>query len=369
MEAITEWQNREKAVEAKGILLQVRSFKFLILLVIFSRIFSCTKSLSDQLQSTSIDMAKAVCATVEVLQDFRTDVKWEQLFKYVQDLASLHNIHAEAPRSQRSRQLPRRYEDVLVFETTGSRQELMTSEHLKISIYFPILDAILSELDRRFAEKNLEHMRCIQACSPRSPNFLRPNSIRTLAESYSLDMASLCVECSLAKPTLLGKDIHSIADVLLELSSLRIAFPLLTKLLQIALTIVVSTAHCERSFSALKRIKTYLRSTMTEQRLIDLAVLSIERELSKQISLDQVVNDFASTDKNRRILLVNITCNYYSVSYENDIASNNIIYYYVYFILCLLSSAVKHACQVPSKVISDIQDFKIFLGEHDPRPP
>ena len=146
-------------------------------------------------------------------------------------------------------------------------------------------------------------MRSIQACSPRSPNFLRPNRIRTLAESYGLDMGSLSVECSLTKPTLLGKDMHSIADIL-ELSSLRIAFPLLTKLLQIALTIVVSTAHCERSFSALKRIKTYLRSTMTEQRLIDLAVVSIERELSKQISLDQIVNEFASKDKNRRILLV-----------------------------------------------------------------
>ena len=307
LEAITEWENREKAVEAKGILLQVKSFKFLILLIIFSRILSCTKSSSDQLQSSSIDMAKAadlVCATVGILQDFRTDSKWEQLYKYVQDVASLHNIQTEVPRPQRSRQLPRRYDDGLVMETIGSRDGFMTSEHLKVSVYFPILDAMLSELDRRFAEKNLEHMRSIQVCSPRSPNFLRPNSIRTLAESYGLDMGSLSVECSLAKPTLLGKDMHSIADVLLELSSLRIAFPLLTKLLQIALTIVVSTAHCERSFSALKRIKTYLRSTMTEQRLIDLAVLSIERELSKQISLDQVVNEFASKDKNRRILLV-----------------------------------------------------------------
>ena len=307
LEAITEWGNREKAVEAKGILLQIKSFKFLILLVIFSRILSCTKGLSDQLQSSTIDMAKAadlVSATVGILQEYRTDSKWEEVFKYVQDVASLHNIDAEVPRSQRSRQLPRRYEDGLVMETTGSREGLMASEHLKISIYFPIFDAMLSELDRRFAEKNLEHMRSIQACSPSSPNFLKPNSIRTLAESYGLDMGSLSIECSLAKPTLLGKDMNSIADVLLELSSLRIAFPLLTKLLQIALTIVVSTAQCERSFSALKRIKTYLRSTMTEQRLIDLAVLSIERELSKQISLDQVVNEFASKDKNRRIMLV-----------------------------------------------------------------
>ena len=56
-------------------------------------------------------------------------------------------------------------------ETTGSRG-LMASEHLKISIYFPILDAMVSEFDRRFAE-NLEHMRSIQACSPHSPDFIR----------------------------------------------------------------------------------------------------------------------------------------------------------------------------------------------------
>ena len=96
---------------------------------------------------------------------------------------------------------------------------------------------------------------------------------------------------------------EGISDVLTELYSLRTAFPLLVNLLQIALTMVVSTAHCERSFSALKRIKTYLRSSMTEQRLTDLAILSIEREVSKQISLDNVIDEFAAKDKNRRIIL------------------------------------------------------------------
>ena len=176
----------------------MKNFKFLVLLVIFSRILSCTKILSDQLQSSSIDMAMAadlVHAAMGILQDLRTESKWEQVLKYVQEVASLHNIHAEAPRSQCARQIPRRYEDGLVIETTGSREGLMTSEYFNISIYFPILDAMLSELDRRFAEKNLEHMRSIQACSPHSPNFLKPSSICTLAESYGLDMDSLSVEC------------------------------------------------------------------------------------------------------------------------------------------------------------------------------
>lgn len=107
------------------------------------------------------------------------------------------------------------------------------------SIYFPILDSMLSELNHRFAEKNLEHMRANQAYSPQSPNFLERSNVHTLEDSYGLDMDSLSVECSLA--------------VLLMFSvNVRIAFPFLNKLLQIALTILVSTAHCERSLNGSK---------------------------------------------------------------------------------------------------------------------
>jgi hypothetical protein len=147
-------------------------------------------------------------------------------------------------------------------------------------------------------------MRAIQACAPRSPHFLESSHLAPLADSYGLDKSTLDMECTLAKQTLNGKELDEIIDVLHELSPLRVAFPLLVKLLQIALTIAVSTAHCERSFSALKRIKSYLRSTMTQQRLVDLAILSIEKELSQSLSLDNVVNKFASQDKNRRIMLV-----------------------------------------------------------------
>ena len=69
------------------------------------------------------------------------------------------------------------------------------------------------------------------------------------------------------------------------------------------MTIAVSTAHCERSFSALKRIKSYLRSTMVEDRLADLAILSIEREISGSLVLDDVITEFAAIDQNLRIIL------------------------------------------------------------------
>ena len=59
------------------------------------------------------------------------------------------------------------------------------------------------------------------------------------------------------------------------------------------MTISVSSAECERSFSALKRIKSYLRTSMSEQCLTNLAVLSIKRDLSNDLNLDNVVDEFA----------------------------------------------------------------------------
>ena len=68
------------------------------------------------------------------------------------------------------------------------------------------------------------------------------------------------------------------------------------KLLQIALTICVSTASCERSISALKQRKTYLRSTMHEERLANLAVLSVEHEISRGLCLQDVVDKLTRTE-------------------------------------------------------------------------
>ena len=145
-------------------------------------------------------------------------------------------------------------------------------------------------------------MKAVGACSPDSPNFLEPKILLPLAESYALDTNLLSIECTLARSTLNAKNLDSISEVLQAIPSLKEAFPTLLKLLQIALTIAFSTAKCVQSFSAPKRIKPYLRSTMSEQRLVDFAVLSIEKDLSQQLSLEEV-NQFAERDKNRRIML------------------------------------------------------------------
>lgn len=69
--------------------------------------------------------------------------------------------------------------------------------------------------------------------------------------------------------------------------------PYLTLFLKLYLTICVFVASCERSFSKLKLIKTYLRSTMSENRLNGLALLSIEKGRMVNIDFDTVIDDFA----------------------------------------------------------------------------
>ena len=123
-------------------------------------------------------------------------------------------------------------------------------------------------------------MCAIQALQPNSAEFLNAEVLKALSICYNIDNESLTLECTLAKRTLINCEMENISDLLIELTPLKVAFPNLTKIIQISLTICVSTASCERSFCTLKRIKTYLRSTMFEQRLNDLSILFIEKEIS-----------------------------------------------------------------------------------------
>ncbi len=54
-------------------------------------------------------------------------------------------------------------------------------------------------------------------------------------------------------------------------------FPALHRILEIFLTTPVGSVPCERSFSALRRLKLWTRSSMTEERLSGLAMLLIHR--------------------------------------------------------------------------------------------
>ena len=55
-----------------------------------------------------------------------------------------------------------------------------------------------------------------------------------------------------------------------------------------------SACEAERSFSTLRRLKTYLRSTQTQQRLNNLSILITHREHAEALDLAEAVNEFVS---------------------------------------------------------------------------
>lgn len=70
-------------------------------------------------------------------------------------------------------------------------------------------------------------------------------------------------------------------------------FPTLKVIFRIALTIPVSSCSCERSFSPLRRLHMWLRRTMGQERLNDLAKLSIEQEYLNNFDSENVIDRFA----------------------------------------------------------------------------
>jgi hypothetical protein len=61
----------------------------------------------------------------------------------------------------------------------------------------------------------------------------------------------------------------------------------------------VTVASAERSFSKLKLLKNYLRSTMSQERLNGLATLCIEKGLLDGIDIETIITDFASRNVTR----------------------------------------------------------------------
>ena len=80
-------------------------------------------------------------------------------------------------------------------------------------------------------------------------------------------------------------------------------FPNVEVLLKILRTIPLSNASGERSFSVLKRVKNYLRSTMGEERSNDMAILYIEKDIFNQINTDKVIDEFAKNKARRKFIL------------------------------------------------------------------
>uniref|UniRef100_A0A3B3DJS2 DUF4371 domain-containing protein n=1 Tax=Oryzias melastigma TaxID=30732 RepID=A0A3B3DJS2_ORYME len=210
------------------------------LLATFTSFLGEIKYLSDILQSPQLDLGTAV-TLVDALVDTLESYREGSLFNVMWDNALKHCF----------------------FTPIVQRQATTEKESFRTGSFIPVIDVLLSEVKRRFSKENYhnERDRGLESMTWRSGKQAGWRLSRTWSEEHWF------------------------------------------KLCKVALALPVSTASCERSFSTPKRIKTALRSTMPDERLSNLGVLSVESRRAKAVNLDDFVDVFGKKNSNRRMKL------------------------------------------------------------------
>ncbi|KAL4580323.1 hypothetical protein LXL04_016513 [Taraxacum kok-saghyz] len=187
--------------------------------------------------------------------------------------------------------------------------------HYRVDIFNEAINCQLMELDHRFNDNSMELLNLSATLDPNNANeHFQSGDVCYLAQKYYPEDFS-DYEKEILKMQLLHyevdviqhadyKQLKSISELCQWLIKTRRAanFHLIYRLATLILTLPVSTATTERSFSAMSLVKTRLRNKMEDEFLNDSLVLYFEGELAEKISLETIVEDFKLA-KDRRIPL------------------------------------------------------------------
>lgn len=313
LEEIVNGDNRDRAVDACGLLGMI-DFKFVLMLYLFCDLLGKTQLLSLQLQSKSLDMSKAiglVQTLTDTLRDCRdSDESVSELFRIAEEKSKAYAIpiHSHNLTRTRVKKIPTKFNSSVVMETVGHSQQIVHDKILfRQRVYIPVIDCLLTELDNRFSAESNAAMKGVQALTPGHALFMDIETLKIFAEFYHSNMEDIGHEVHQLRRLLQRADnagkVMTLLDLIHFVEPYRLAFHELYKLLNIAVVLPVTSASCERSFSALKLIKTHLRTTMCNDRLSNIAILSIESGRLKSLDLNEFVDEFDAKHNNRRLLL------------------------------------------------------------------
>ncbi|XP_029159619.1 uncharacterized protein LOC114940757 [Nylanderia fulva] len=167
----------------------------------------------------------------------------------------------------------------------------------KREVFYVILDQVIEDLTERF--KSMQEL-CESFSVLWEIRFMLNDEIEkratNLVDKYSTDLQYELVDLKTVYVANFGEEALQPLELLnaLQKTNLACLFPNLCIALRFFLTIPATVASAERSFSTLKRVKSVLRSTMSQDRLSSLGVLAVEAELARQVNMKSLINDFAS---------------------------------------------------------------------------
>lgn len=151
------------------------------------------------------------------------------------------------------------------------------SDYWKRALLIPYLDSLICSLEERFSDDNLPAFSLLS---------LHPSNMLQIYEQI-YELTNLEHEIELWYSLWKEKNLDNTQLKDLEMCEIiketEMFFPCISKAIEISLAQPCTTCTIERSFSTLKRVKTWLRSTMIESRLNGLCVLSVHRQMVNQI--------------------------------------------------------------------------------------
>ena len=124
---------------------------------------------------------------------------------------------------------------------------------------------------------------------------------------------------------------------------------------RLLLTLPATNATSERTFSTMRRLKTYLRSTMSQTRLKNVMILSIHKELVSELDLHDIVNQFVSGSEPRLRVFGNfwtLELDFFQASYSNG---------YIPFSLCWNSNTLVHVMMIRCCLSSPVESASACL--------
>lgn len=261
-------------------------FEFIIALVVAEHILSSTVPLTNLLQKEDNDLLHAVEETrviIKLCNDERGDEDvWNALYDQATAMSAEFDILPSKPR-QVGRQRHRANPDVQT-----------VSAYYRITLYNVFLDHLTQEMETRILGNESRYS--AQYLLPSKLPDLQDASLPSIYAAYAPDMQHSFEEFK--TETVRWKVRWSMTDI--RPSRLQDTlnqtnkdlYPCIYTILGVLLTMPPTSASCERSFSGMKRIKNYLRSTMRSDRLSSLALIHIHKDMD--IDIERVINVFAS---------------------------------------------------------------------------
>lgn len=306
------------SVEASGLYNHMTTPGFIACLIILEDLLRVVHVVHKKLQSKSATLADAA-STINSLRAHLRERRgeeegwqdiWSQIKQFGEDVgmpvATAESEPSSRAKRKRSSRPPLSLYQYVVGATLGQRQRDERNEEIDgqseahaiyCHLYLPVLDNMMAELDRRFSGEAMDLAAACDAVIKCEKKGIEP-LLSTYASLKIVHPQLVTAEMDLIKYAVQSP--INLKDLQKEVS--KESYPNFFPLLQLALTLPIGSATSERSFSAMRRIRNWLRSTMIQERFSDLALLHIEGDLTAKLSIEKIVDIYASRKKRRLML-------------------------------------------------------------------